>query len=255
MHPQLDPLCGTPGDGQMFYAVTELLGVLQIFLGHLGNALGVDPVECQRFAECDGGQDGQLVGRIDTLHVEARIGLRIAQTLGLRQHLVEATALVAHLGEYEIAGAVDDAGNPFDAVAGQALANRLDDGNASRHRRLECHHHALATSRVEDLVAVQRDERLIGGDHVLSLVDSMQGQFAGDIGSAEKLHNDAHFPVVHHFHGLVGELDALQGADPRLVQIPNAGMHDLDCATRTARDFLAIAGQNVHGAAAHGAEP
>ena len=47
------------------------------------------------------------------------VGLGIAQALGLFQHDAEVQALLAHLGEDEIGGAVDDAGDPLDAVGRQ----------------------------------------------------------------------------------------------------------------------------------------
>ena len=79
---------------------------------------------------------------VDAFDVEGRIGLRVAQALRVFQHLIEPGTLFAHLGQDEVAGAVDDAGDPLDAVGGQAFAQRLDDRDAAGHGGLEGHHHA-----------------------------------------------------------------------------------------------------------------
>ena len=90
-----------------------------------------------RPAERQRRQDRQLVRGIDAVDVEARVGLGVAQLLRLGQHLGELAAALAHRGQDVVAGAVQDAGDAADAVAGQALAQRLDDRDAAGHRRLE----------------------------------------------------------------------------------------------------------------------
>ena len=109
--------------------------------------------------------------------------------------VVEGQALVAHLGEDEVGGAVDDAGDPLDAVGGEALAQRLDDRDAAGHRRLEGDHHALLLRGGEDLVAVHGEQRLVGGDHVLAVGDGLQHQFLGDAVAADQLDDDVDLRV------------------------------------------------------------
>ena len=64
---------------------------------------GVGLVELHRDAEGDRRQDGQLVRGVDALDVEGRIGLGVAEPLRLLEHGVERRALVAHLGQDEVA--------------------------------------------------------------------------------------------------------------------------------------------------------
>ena len=173
VHAQLDAGRGAARDAEQLDAVAEFLGVFHILAGELRDALGISLVELHRYAEGDRRQDGELVRGIDALDVEGRIGLGVAQGLRLFQHVVERRPLVAHLAEDEVAGAVDDAGQPLDTVRGEALAQRLDDGNAARHRRLERDHHALGLRRGEDFVAVLGDQVLVGGDHVLAVGDRL----------------------------------------------------------------------------------
>ena len=96
------------------------------------------------------------------------VGLGVAELLRLGQHLGELAAALAHHREDVVAGAVEDAGDAGDAVAGQALAQRLDDRDAAGHRRLEGQRHAGALGRRGQLGAVHRQQRLVGGHHRLA---------------------------------------------------------------------------------------
>ncbi len=71
------------------------------------------------------------MGRVKAADIECRIGFGVAQILRFLQNIGEAPALIGHLGEDIIAGAVHDAEELGDAVADQALAQRFDDGNAA----------------------------------------------------------------------------------------------------------------------------
>ncbi len=56
-----------------------------------------------------------LCAAFHAFDVEGRIGLGVAEALGFLEHYFKVQALVAHLGQDEVGGAVDDAGNPLDA--------------------------------------------------------------------------------------------------------------------------------------------
>ena len=238
----------------MLYAISELLGVLHVLPRHRGNAFDVDFVEGQRFSERDGSQNRQLVRGIDPFDVEARIGFCVAELLRFGEHVVEVAALVAHLGQNEVSGTVDDAGNPLDTVSGESLADRLDNRNASGDRRLERDHDAASAGGLEYFVPVQRDERLVCGDHVLSRFDGPHGEIPGELGSAEELDDDADLGVVDHGGGILANHDAFERARPRLGDVARARVHDLDGASGAARDLLSIAREHVHRAAPHGAQ-
>ena len=121
MHAQLDAFRLALGDAEQLDAVAELLGVADVLARELRDAFDVGGLELHRDAEADRRHDRELVRGVHALDVESRIGFGITQPLRFLQHVVEARALVAHLRQDEIAGAVDDAGDPLDAVRGQAL--------------------------------------------------------------------------------------------------------------------------------------
>ena len=171
MYAQFDTVAAMPRNAERLDAVAEFIGIGEVHGADLADALGVHLFELQRDAEGDGRQDGELVGRVNAINVDGRIGFGVTQALCFGQHGLEIRATLVHLGEDVIASAIDDASHSLNAIAGQAFTNGLDDGNAARYRSLERHHDALALSGVKDLVAMQRDQRLVGGDHMLTLVD------------------------------------------------------------------------------------
>ena len=69
--------------------------------------------------------------------VKCRIGLRIAKPLSLAEADLERKMLGLHAREDVVAGAVEDAGDPLNRIAGQALPEGLDDGYSAADRRFE----------------------------------------------------------------------------------------------------------------------
>src|SRR5258708_14273144 len=171
MYAQLDPLGGPLGDAEQLDTVAQLLRVADILLGQPRDTFLVALVELHRHAEGDRRHDGELVRGVDSFDVEARVGLRVAELLRFLEHRVERKALLAHLREDEVGGAVDDPGDPLDAVGGEPLAQRLDDGDAARDRAFAGYHRVLFLRGGEDLVAVRGEQRLVRGDHVLAALD------------------------------------------------------------------------------------
>ena len=87
-------------------------------------------------AEGDAGQDREFLRRVETLDVEARDQPRRSRALFLQRIGVGFALFDA--GEDEIAGAVQDAVDARQPVAGERLAQRLDDRDAPPpDRRLE----------------------------------------------------------------------------------------------------------------------
>ena len=168
MHPLLDAVSRLARQAQELYAIAELLGELDVHRGDVADALDMDAGEIDPDPERRTGQHGELVGGVDAVDVEAGIGLGVARRLRLGQHDVEVAAGLAHGRQDVVAGAVEDAVEPAHPVADQALAQRLDDRDAARHRRLEGEDAAPLLGQRRDLPAVHRQQRLVGGDDVLA---------------------------------------------------------------------------------------
>ena len=99
--------------------------------------------------------------------------------------------------QHVVRGAVDDPGNPFDVIARKAFAERLDQRNSAGNGGFERHHDAGSLSGVEDLVAVQRHQGLVGGHHVLAVGQGPLDQTQGRLDAADELHDHRNLRIVH----------------------------------------------------------
>ncbi len=193
------------------------------------------------------------MGSIDAFYVERRIGLGIAELLGFLEHVLEGAALLSHLGENEIAGAVDDARQPVDAVAGKAFANRLDHRDTASHRSLERDDDALFARLGEDLVAVHCDQCLVRSDHMLAILDGLEHQFLGYRVAADQLDNDVDFRVVHDIEDVGGDRGRTGVALG--IRVTSGNLRNLDSTPGTAGNLLGVAFEHIEGTATDGSQP
>jgi hypothetical protein len=254
VHAQLDALGAAPRDAEQLDAVSELFGIADVDCLQCGDALHVGLVELHRHAEGDGAHDGGLVRGVDALDVEGRVGLGVSQPLSLLEHDAEVEALVAHLAEDEVGRAVDDAGDPLDTIGGQPLAQRLDDRDAAGHRGLEADHHSLGVRGGEDLVAVHREQRLVGGDHMLAGGNRLHHERARDAVAADQLDDDVDCRIGDDLARIVDHADTLADNRPYTGGVEVGDRRDLEAAPGAAPDLLLVAAQHLEGATADGAD-
>ena len=171
---------------------------------------------------------------IDAFDVEGGIGFGIAQFLRLLERSIERQPFVAHFRQDEIAGAVDDPGNPFDAVGCQSLAQRLDDGYAARHRRLERDHYAFFLGGGENFGAVRGQQSLIGGNDMLAIFDRLQCQLFRNGIAADQLDNDIDVRIRYDFICIGGDDRPLPRDLARLLQVAIGNHPDDDASARPA---------------------
>ncbi len=253
MHAQLDAFGDPLGDAQVFDRVTQFVGVGDVLGGDAADAFGEDFVELQGDAEGDGGQDHQFVRGVDAFHVKGGVGFGVAQLLGFFQHFGEAATLVAHLGEDEVAGAVDDAREPFDPVGREAFADGFDDGDTARDGRFKGDGDAFFIGGGKDFVAVLGDQCLVGGDHVLAVFNGGQNQLARVVDATDQLDQDIDVGVFRDFEDIFGDVQLGDIA----VDIVASARHlaDDQIAASAGVDDFAVARQHVDRAAAYRAEP
>ena len=122
MHPQFQSVLAAPGNSQQLDAITELLRVRQVGGVQIGDAFHVHLVKGDGRAKGIGRQQRQLVPGVDAVDIQAWVGLGKALGLSVLQGGGKAQPFAAHLRQDEVAGAVDDARHPFNAVGHQALA-------------------------------------------------------------------------------------------------------------------------------------
>ena len=194
------------------------------------------------------------MGRVDALDVECRVGLGVAERLGVRESRRERQPLVAHLRQDVVRGAIDDPGQPLDPVARQSFAQRLDDRDAAGHRRLEGDHHAALAGRGEDLVAVQREQRLVGGDDGLALGNGLGDEVTGDLGAADQFADDVDRRIEDDFKRVVDDRNRRTDVLAWLVEVTDGDARDFDPASGAAFDFLGVTLEDLGHAAADDAE-
>jgi hypothetical protein len=160
------------------------------------------------------------MGRIHAVDIEGRVGLRVAEPLGIGQHLGEVAALLAHHGEDVVAGAVEDAGDGADLVRSQPLAQRLDGGDAAGHRRFEGERHMMFLGQGGQFRAVQREERLVGGhDRLAGGNRRPHGLCSWTLAAADDLNHHIDIGVARQRHRVLvpGQPLEVEAAIPRAV--------------------------------------
>ena len=192
--------------------------------------------------------------RIDAFDIERRVGLGVAELLRLGKHGREREPARAHLGKDEVGRAVDDAGNPLDAVGREPFADRLDDRDAPGHGSLEGHHHAPCAGRGEDFAAMFGQQRLVRRHHVLSLGNRLKHKLARERVPTDEFDHDVNGRVSHDLVGIGGDGDIGPQQRAGLRDITHRNPGDLDATAGAALDFLGVAGQHLPRAAAHHAK-
>ena len=108
------------------------------------------------------------MGRVLAADVEARVGLGVAQMLGRLQAIGKGKTILLHVGQDVVAGAVEDAVDAADGVAGKRLAQCLDDRDATRRCGLEIEADTRLLGGARQFEAVFGKERLVGRHHMLA---------------------------------------------------------------------------------------
>src|SRR5690606_5251165 len=96
------------------------------------DGMGID-----RRAEGDGGEERELMGAVIAFDIEGRIRLGITETLRLGEALLKGQPFALHAREDIIAGAVEDAVDAADRIAGERFTQRLDDRDTAGGRGFE----------------------------------------------------------------------------------------------------------------------
>ncbi len=100
-----------------------------------------------------------------TFDIETRIGLGIAQALRFLEAFRERQLVLLHPGEDVVAGAVEDAVDALERVAGHSFAQGLHDRNGAADRRFEIQRDVMLFRERGELDAMLGEQRLVGGDH------------------------------------------------------------------------------------------
>ena len=106
MHTDLDLAAVARDACEELDAISEIRGVFHVVAGEIADALDLNLLKRGLEAVCERGEDAGLVRRVETVDVERRIRLGVAELLRILEDFVEGLALVLHAGENVVAGAV-----------------------------------------------------------------------------------------------------------------------------------------------------
>ena len=206
------------------------------------NPLDVCGLKSHRRTERNRGHDGRLVGGIDPVNIEGRIGLGVTELLSLSEDFGKRQAARPHLGKNEICGAVDDPGDPLDPVRGQAFPQGLDDGDAAGHCRFKGHHHATLVGSSKDGVAMHCEQRFIGRHHMFTGGDGAHHQGARNVITTNELDHNVDIGGIHN-SASIGRHFSTTIRDPSgSIKVEVCNSNDLNGAPGSPRDLIGIAG-------------
>ena len=244
------------GDSQELDPVAELDGEADVECADVANALNMHGGKIHRAAEDDAGENRELVGGVDPVDVGGGIGLCVAKLLRLLQHGVEIARLASlyrlvHRRHDVVAGAVQDAVDAADPIACEALAQRLDDGDAARDRGLVTEVAVRLPGGVCERRTVMGEQGLVGGHQVLAVDEGGLGECPRDpLRAANQLDHDIDGGVGGKCPGVVAPVETVK-RDPTIL-VPVA-RRDRDRLDRPARALLqqrgVVAQQRKHAAA------
>jgi len=227
-----------PGLGQQFDRVAQFVGKADVGLLNVGDATARNAVERHRHAKGDLGQNGQLVGGVRAVDIHGRIGLGVAQFLGLGKHVVVAAALFRHACEDVIAGAVQNPLQIDNLVGSKRLGDGGDDGDAAGNTGLEGNGPAVCAARVEDLAAMLGQQCLVRRDHVLAGLEQFEHGAAGPVRAPHHFDRDLDAAIVQHFVDIRGQQTGRQRNAASFVEIAHDNAAKLQRSASTRREAV-----------------
>ena len=208
-------------DGEQLDHPAQGPGAADVGGADFGDALAVHVGRGHRGVEGQAGHDGGLGGGVEALDVRGRVGLGVAQGLGLLQRLGEAGPGGVHPVQDVVGGAVDDAEHAVDGVPGQRLAQRAQQRDGPGHRGLVVQVGAVLPGRAVDLRAVLGEQGLVRGHDRLAVLQRGQQQRPGGLDAADHLDHDVHVRPGDQRVRVHGEQRPVDARGPRMADPPH----------------------------------
>ena len=189
VHAHADPAVDALGGADQLQPEPELVRVGHVVGRDVLDPLVDDLVEVDRGRERQPGEDRHLGGGVAARHVVGRVGLRVAQLLGLHQRLLVGDAGARHLGEDVVRRAVDDPVDALDVRGRQRLLQHADHRHDAGHRALEAQLDLVLARARPQLLPVLGEQLLVGRDDVLARAHRPQHVVARRLDAADQLHD------------------------------------------------------------------
>ena len=157
----------------------QLLRVGHVLAGDVLDPLVAHVVEVHRRVEREAREDRHLRRGVGAVDVLGRVGLGVAEPLGLGERVVVGGAGLGHAREDEVRRAVDDAVQAVDVGGGERLLQDPDDRHDAGDGRLEAQLHPVLARARPQLLAVAAQQLLVRRDDVPARPPSRAGRSRG----------------------------------------------------------------------------
>src|SRR4029078_4902380 len=194
-------------------------------------------------AEREAGEDRELLCSVMSFDVEGWIGFGINEPPRVLEAGAEAEPLLFHPRQDVIAGAVEDAIDALERIAGKPFTQRLEDRDRAADRRLEIERDVTRLRLRGERNAIARKQRLVGGDDRFAGCERGFNRSLGRIATATDQfdeHVDIGIARERHRVGMpfqVAEIDAAF-----FVATARADRDDLEAAAEPRGKRLALLG-------------
>ena len=246
VHASGDVVAAQLADGEQLDHRPHVAGTGDVGGGDLRDAFAIDVGGSDARVERQAGQDRCLGRGVEPLDVGRRIGLGVAQLLGLLERLGEAGARGVHPVEDEVGGAVDDPEHAGHLVACQRLAQRTQDRDGTGHSRLVVEVSLGLRGRLEERRTVLGEQGLVGRHHAGAILERGQDERPGRLDAADHLHH--HVDVVtRHQPDRVGGQQPVGDLDVAgRVEATYGHADELDRRTHARGQVVTLLGQQSH---------
>ncbi len=170
--------------------IAEVDGVM-VVMGARNDLLGID-----LHAQGETHEDGELGARIESAHILSGVGFGIAFGLRLGEHRGVFRAFF-HFAEDEVAGTVENAFDALDAIAGHALLEAGNHGNAAGDGSAVFEMAAFGRGQPLQIDAVISDEFFVGGDDAFAGFKGAAHPASGGIEAAGELDDHVYIGGEH----------------------------------------------------------
>ena len=254
VHPHRDRL-GAVVDQALAHGqqLDDEAGLARLFdhrCGDAGDALAVNGVQRHRRVEGEAGEDSRLLRGVVALDIGRGVGLGVAETLRIGQHIGEVGTLGVHAVEDVVRGAVDDPHDPHHAVAGERIAQRPDDRDRTGGCRLVVHRRADPIRRLEDLGAVRGQQGFVGRHDIGAGAQGEQDVRARGLDATHQLDDDV--GAGDEAFGIRGVQLAGQVDLTRRVHIAHRDTCQFERRPRTVGELIAVSEQEGGHLGSHG---
>ena len=235
IHVQRHALVARPADAQQFDSVSQFFGIGDVHRIDATDALNAHLLQIHRHPERQTAQNAHFVRGVQPVHVQRRIGLfGVSEFLRFRQHVLERASRFAHHRQNVIASAVQNAVNLGHCVAGEALAQRLDNRDAARDGGFIAEENALFLRQRAQFVAVMRQHRLVRRDEVFGFFKRGAAEIKREtVRSADQFDENVGVLLFQHFHRVFIVNDArrqIQRGGARFVNVGDGDQFNLSVA-------------------------